>query len=416
MSSPPASTQRINVLEIIGNAIVGGMETYVARLIERLPPDRFNVVALCPFDTPFTDKLRELQVEVIVTPMPDDPSWSTIHLACALVKANAIDVIHAHLSNAHTLAGIVGRITGKPVLATIHGRQLNTVDVEVHRATGTHMSVVCKYTYFHALGLGINPAQLHCITNGVDTQRFQPQAASGSLWRQRHGIGPKVPLVGFVGRLAHEKGPDMFLRMACLLRQMNPHVHFAMVGEGPMEGSLRKFAEQFDLTDCVHMTGVQADMPAVYNELDVVVSTSNSEAMPFALMEAMACGVPVVATRVGGVPDLIQHGETGWLVSPGDDLLTAQQVNALLKAPETRKAMGVKARQRCVEKFSMDISAEAMINLLTRLGPSRNERRISAVVNAEAMPSAASSPKLDGVSSRGAATTSRTAASKAASA
>lgn len=398
MSTSLTSTpQRINVLEIIGNAIVGGMETYVARLIERLPPDRFNVVALCPFESPYTDRLRDLQVEVMVVPMPDDPAWSTISTVCALAKAQAIDVIHAHMPNAHTLAGIVGRMTGKPVLATIHTRQLTTVDLEVHRTAGTSLSVVCKHTHLHALGLGANPAQVHCIPNGVDTQVFQPQTASGSLWRQRHGIGPKVPLVGFVGRLSHEKAPDMFLRVASLLHQMNPEVHFVMVGEGPMEASLRRFAEQFNLSGCLHLIGVQTDMPAVYNELDVVLSTSHSEAMPFALMEAMACGVPVVATRVGGVPDLVQHGQTGWLISPGEDLLGAQQINGMLRDASALQAMGQKARQRCVDRFSMDVSANAMMDLLARLAaPARSERRISAVVSASGVAAGATATAATG--------------------
>ena len=134
---------RIHVLEIIGNAIVGGMENSVLRLIEGLPPERFAVSALCPFESPYTDRLRAAGAEVHVAPMPDDPPWSAILLASTLVKANAVDVIHAHLPNAHVLAGVTGRLTGKPVLATIHGRQLTTLDLEVHRSAGTHLHVVC---------------------------------------------------------------------------------------------------------------------------------------------------------------------------------------------------------------------------------------------------------------------------------
>lgn len=382
MSSIPVAPARIHVLEVIGNAIVGGMETYVQRLIERLPPERFRVVALCPFESPFTDILREREVDVIIAPMPEDPTWTSIHLACALVKAHAIDVLHAHLANAHVLAGIVGRIAGKPALATIHGRQLNTLDLETHRTTGTHLSVVCRQTYFHAMGLGVQPSQLHCIPNGVDTHRFCPGRSRDAAWRQSHGIPQDAPLVGFVGRLSPEKGPEVFVRVALLMQQIAPKVHFVLVGEGPMRMELAQHVRQFDLDQRVHFVGVQHDMPQVYAQLDVVLSTSHTEAMPFALMEAMACGVPVVAPRVGGVPDLIAHGQTGWLTAPGADHEAAQLVASLVQDDTMRHRMGAQGRERCLSRFSLDVCAASTMALLQRLVPARGEqRRISAVVS-----------------------------------
>lgn len=383
MSDLPLETKRINVLEVIGNAIVGGMETYVSRLIEHLPADRFSVMALCPFESQFTDKLRELDAEVIVAPMPEDPLWSSIQLGCTLVRTRAIDVLHAHLSNAHLLAGIIGRITGTPVLATIHGRQLNTVDVEIHRTTGTHLSVVCKHAYFHAMGLGIHPSQLHCIANGVDTHRFAPRSARNAALRAQWAVPMSAPLVGFVGRLSPEKGPEVFLRVARVMQHLDADVHFVMVGEGPMRSELLRFIEQFGLKDRVHLVGLHDDMPAVYAELDVLLSTSHTEAMPFALMEAMACGVPVIGTRVGGVPDLIQHGETGWLISPGADQETAQRLHALLSSASERERMGRLARLRCVQGFSGEASCAAMASLFSGLVPTREaQRRLGQVTPA----------------------------------
>jgi len=382
MSSVPVAPNRIHVMEVIGNAIVGGMETYVARLMERLPPERFRVVALCPFESRFTDALRELHVEVLITPMPEDPLWSSVNLGCTLVKTHAIDIIHAHLSNAHVLAGLIGRITGKPVLSTIHGRQLTTIDVEVHRATGTHLSVVCKQTYFHAMGLGVHPSQLHCIPNGVDTQRFAPVQHRPSGLRTLWDVPAQSLLVGFVGRLSPEKGPEMFLRVARVLQHLAPDVHFAVVGDGPLRDEMGRFIEQFHLGDRVRMLEVQTDMPAVYAQLDMVVSTSLTEAMPFAIMEAMACGLPVVATRVGGVPDLIQHGETGWLVAPGADHDAAHRIAALCASVAERDRMGQLGRQRCVERFSLDASCNGMVALFQRLMPSRGEqRRVAPMVS-----------------------------------
>ncbi|MEO7339008.1 MAG: glycosyltransferase family 4 protein [Caldimonas sp.] len=374
---------RIHVLEIIGNAIVGGMENSVQRLIERLPPDRFEVSVLCPFESPYTDRLRALGAEVDITPIHDDAPWSSIQFACALAKSKSVDIFHSHLQNAHVLAGLAGRLSGKPVLATVHGRQLSSLDLEVHRTAGTHLHVVCKQSYFHALGVGANPGQVHLVTNGVDTDVFKPAVRTmAGLLRQRFGIPAQAPVIGFVGRLSPEKGPDVFLRMALGVRQAHPEAHFLVVGDGPMRSQLKGFIELFDLSARVHLAGMQTDMPSVMGELDIFVSSSHSEAMPLALMEAMASGLPVIATRVGGVPDLLQHDVTGWLAHPGDYEGLASRAVDMLQDDSLRLTTGTNGRQRAVDCLSLSKSIDATMALLTRLvNPIADPRRIGTIAS-----------------------------------
>ncbi len=381
----PASN-RIHVLEVIGNAIVGGMENHVARLIERLPAERFAVSVLCPFESPYTDQLRGLGAEVFVTAMPDDPSWLSLQMTSALVKAHAVDVLHAHLPNAHLLAGIAGKLSGKPVLATVHGRQITSNDLEVHRTCGTQLSVVCKQSYYHALGIGVNANQLHLIANGVDTDRFRPLRIARGPIRTRFGIPDAACVVGFVGRLSWEKGPDVFLRTALAVRQLMPEAHFVLVGEGPMRDQLQGFIEQFHLGAHVHLAGTHHDMPAVFGEFDVMLLTSHSEAMPLALMEAMASGLPVVATKVGGVADLVQHEFTGWLANSGDHDALAARVVDLLADASLRSGAGRAGRERTVERFGIADCVRSTSQLLARLAqpqaePRSEQRRIGTVTS-----------------------------------
>ena len=382
---PPADPARIHLLEVIGNGIVGGMESCVTRLIERLPRERYAITALCPFESRFTDGLRALDVEVLIAPMPEDPLWSSIQMACALIKAAAIDVLHAHLTNAHLLAGVAGSLTGRPVVATIHGRQLTLPDLEVHRSTGTHVSVVSKHSYFNALGLGVNPAQLSCIPNGVDTDVFTPGRSAAAGLRQQFGIAAEAPLVGFVGRLAGEKGAEVFVRAGLLMQTWLPAAHLIVIGEGPQEAELIALVERFGLQARVHLAGVRRDMPAVYRELDILVSSSYSEAMPLVLMEAMASGLPVIATRVGGVPDVVEQGQTGWLVSPGDFEGIAAMVAQVLSRPVDRERMGRDARTRALARFSLADSVGQTDRLLSRLaGPHAEARSLRAMPGAPA--------------------------------
>jgi glycosyltransferase involved in cell wall biosynthesis len=373
---------RIHVLQVIGNAIVGGMETYVERLVEHLPRDRFTLTALCPFESPFTERLRARDIEVLVTPMPDDPPWSSIQMTCAMVKAGAIDLLHAHLPNAHVLAGIAGRLTGRPVLATLHGHRVGVLDLEVHRNAGTHLSVVCRQSYFHALGLGVSAGQLSCNPNGVDTEAFQPRSRPADCIRAALGIPASAKVVGFLGRLSAEKGPEVFLRAALLAQSKLTDTHFVFVGDGPLAPQLRESIARLRLEDRVHLPGLRRDVAAVLNDIDVLVSSSHSEAMPLAVMEAMASGLPVVATRVGGVPDMIDQGESGWLVAPNDFEEIATRLQQILATPGELTRMSAAARRRAVEKMALSDTVERMAALMTRLVPTRaTQREISAVVS-----------------------------------
>ncbi len=372
MSDPRRFDTRapLRVLQVVGNAIVGGMESWVQRLVEQLPRERFEFWALCPFESAFTEKLRALGATVHVAPLPDDPPWTTVQMAASIVQHARIDVLHAHLPKAHLLAGLAGALTQRPVVATVHGRFLSTLDLEVHHFARSHLSVVCHASYFHALSLGVDPQRLSCELNGVDTERFQPQPAGLPRPNALHealGLPPQAPLVGFIGRLSAEKGPEVFVRSALILASHRPDVHSVLIGEGPMREELSALIRRFGLQDRVHLAGARSDMPTVYPELDLAVSCSHTEAMPLAVMEAMASGVPVVATRVGGVSHLVEHAHTGWLVAPGDFDDIGNRCAALLGEPATLERMGQAARARAVAQLGLAASSARVADLLEQV-------------------------------------------------
>lgn len=368
-TNPP----RIHVLQVLGNAIVGGMERWVEQVVQRLPREQFAVTALCPFSSSFTEQLRSLVDDVVLAPMPENPLWDSIQTATTLVQTRRIDVLHAHLPNAHLLSGIVGRMTERPVLTTIHGRQMTTLDLEVQRAAKSHVSVVCQHSYFHALSLGVEPALLSCEPSGVDTGRFVPATARSGLLRDALRLDAQVPLVGFIGRFSPEKGPEVFVRAAQRLKTLYPVAHCVLIGEGPLEPLLRQAIAEQDLGDRVHLVAPLLDMPAVFADLDLLVSSSHSEALPMVLMEAMACGLAVVATRVGGVPEMVAHGQTGWLVDPWDSESIAARAATLLQNAALRERMGQQARLRAVSRFALDSSIERVVQLLKRVAAPRGD-------------------------------------------
>ena len=346
---------RIHVLEVVGNAIVGGMETYVARLIERLPRAEFTVTCVCPFESPFTERLRSLGCAVYITPIADDPSWQAIQFTVGLIRRLGVQVIHAHLSNAHLLASICASFTGVPLVATLHGRSVPAADFEIYRVAESLLTLVCQNAYQHALSLGVQPAHALLIPNGVPLELFAGDRKPGSLLQSVLQLPAATRLVGFIGRLAPEKGPLTFVRMAALLRAVVPDVHFVLVGEGPLHKELLASAQSLGVADTVHFAGARFDIPAVLASL-----TSESEGMPLALIEAMASGVVSVASSVGGVPEIVLNGVTGILIPPRSPDAAAAAVATLLADPPRAVAMGAAARERAQSHFGLDACIEAI--------------------------------------------------------
>jgi glycosyltransferase involved in cell wall biosynthesis len=286
--------------------------------------------------------------------------------------------MQAHLPNAHSLAGILSKLTEVPALATIHGRYLHMRDFEVHKLTQTNISVVAKTAYYQALTLGVPSGKLKFIANGVDTEVFRPRPRSSYI-HSLIGADPKAPLVGFVGRLSPEKGPEIFLQAASMVHKMHKlpkSCHFVLIGAGSMWDKLKHEIADLGLDNHVHLVGLQHDMAKTYSSLDLVVSTSFSEAMPLAILEAMASGLPVVATNVGGIPDMIAEGSTGLLSSVGDLNGLAWNISNLMSDESLRAAMGKAARKRAMEKFELNTCIDQTSELLMSLtqGGYRSER------------------------------------------
>lgn len=365
--------QRLNVLEIVGNAIMGGMERHVEMLIRHLPPERFRVTCLLPYESPFTAILRQLGCDVWITRMDDDPPWRSIQFAVELIRQYHIDLVHGHMPRAHVLAGLAGTITKRPVVATLHTQNVPGQDLGISRTTNTHLITVCQSSYCQALALGVPPERVTLIPNGVDTTIFAPKS-DGPHFREKLSIPVAAPLVGFVGRLAMEKGPDLFVQMAEYVHRHRPDVHFAIVGDGLMENELTEMIQNRGLQNCVHMAGPHTEMASVYSSFDLCAVTSRSDAVPLALLEAMACGRPVVAMSVGGVAEGVEHSTTGFVVGLGDWVAHGNMILGLLSHPDRIQGMGQAGRARVEQYFNIHDNIQQTTKLFERLvQPRTNE-------------------------------------------
>ena len=383
--------ERTHVLEVLGNAIVGGMENYVRNLAANLPSNEFKVSLLCPYESPYTMLLRSEGRDVYIAQLRDDPPWKTIELICTLVRETGVDLLHAHLMNAHTVAAVAGRLSGTPTVATLHGMSLHPQEISVARTTGSHTIVVCREAWSQALAVGLAPEFVSLVPNGVDLAMYHPMSADPSEFRQTINVGPADMLVGFVGRLAWEKGPDKFIKAAEFILQRRPEVHFAMVGTGSMEKDLTATVRRAGLESRIHMVGLAREPHRIYPALDLLLHTSRADAMPLTILEAMASGVPVVAIGVGGVPEIVATGETGVLVGttewpgivseyPGDWEGVALAALALLSDPGRLNSMAsasVKRAQACFDIRESAIMTSQIFRQL--LGARPDKARLHSV-------------------------------------
>jgi glycosyltransferase involved in cell wall biosynthesis len=358
-----AGKGKLHVLEIMASAIVGGMETYVRSLIRLMPPDRFRITCLCPYESPTTEILRGMGAAVFVARMDDDPPWRSIQAAVEIVRNFDVDLIHAHLPKAHVLAGLAGSLTQTPALATVHGSSITTHELGIHRATDTHLIAVCQEAYMQALAMGVSPDRVTLIHNGVDLDVFRPSERVRSAFRASQGIPPEAPVVGFVGRIDVEKGPDQFLQAAQVIHAEAPRAHFVLVGAGHQYDRMQQMAGELGLSEVTHFAGLWPDTSKVYPGIDLLLQTSRIEGTPLSLLEAMACELPVVALGVGGVPEIVEEGRTGMLVSPGDWRGVGQRAIDLLEHPARMAAMGQAARSRVRSHFDL----RAMVAQTTHL-------------------------------------------------
>lgn len=377
--------ERTHVLEVLGNAIVGGMENYVRNLAANLPSNEFKVSLLCPFESPYTVLLRSEGRDVYIAPLRDDPPWRTVELICTLVRETGVDLLHAHLMNAHTVAAMAGRLCGAPTVATLHGMSLHPQEISVARTTGSHTIVVCREAWSQALAVGLAPERVSLVPNGVDLAMYHPMSADPAEFRRTIDVGPADLLIGFVGRLAWEKGPDKFLKAAEYILQRRPDVHFAMVGTGLMEKDLVATVRRAGLESRIHMIGLAREPHRIYPALDLLLHTSRADAMPLTILEAMASGVPVVAIGVGGVPEVVATGETGILVGttewpgivseyPGDWEGVALAALALLSNPARLKSMAGASVRRAQACFDIRQSAIMTSQIFRQLLGSRTDK------------------------------------------
>lgn len=359
MTPPPA---RPRILEMITLSDWGGAQAYVFA-VARGFKDRYDIAVACAPGGPLIPRLHREGVRVIEIPsLVRTPSpladLITVWRVVRCLRRERFDLVHCHSTKAGLLGRLAARIAAVPaVVFTAHGwpftsgwhpivRIVSTLAERAAAHLATTIICVAHHVRAEALRMRIGrPAQLAVIHNGVDP----------ALWVERPAVGtspghssPSCTVV-MVGRLQDPKDPATLVRA---WKRISGAHRLILVGDGPIRPELEAIITGDRLSDRVILLGAREDVPALLRDADIFVLSSRWEGLPLAVIEAMMAGLPVVATAVGGVSEVVADGQTGILVPPGQPEALAGALNRLLKDTGLRTQMGATGRQRALEHFT----------------------------------------------------------------
>lgn len=301
-----------------------------------------------------------LTVEIV--PCKGRWDWKAVALIRTLVVKHNVDVLHPHGYKSDLYAYAAVWPNRVALVATSHNWPSELLTMRLYAALdrvalrGFDKVVVVSDAVADILRRwGVAPDKVSTIFNGVDIERFKE--ATPTL---RHEIAPQDhSLVGFVGRLVPGKGGELLLRAAQKVLAVHRKTTFVLVGDGPSRRGWETLATELGIGQHVTFAGVRDDMPGVYASLDIVVLPSLIESMPMCLLEAMAAGKPVIATRVGAVPKLIIPEQTGLLFDSADVNGLATHILRLLEDPELACRLGQNGRAHASRHFSAEAMAKS---------------------------------------------------------
>ena len=374
----------VHVLHVITRMDVGGSTDDVVLLLTRLPQGELtSSLASGPTADPpplLTETLRNAAVTCTEIRHLRRPV-NLIHDWCALdeltkeIRATHPDIVHTHTSKAGFLGRLAARRAGVPrIIHTPHGhifhgyygRATTRLFVALERLAARwteHIVVLtgAEASQHMALGIG-RPEQFVTIPSGVDLAEARRAAPARAEIRRSLGLSARTPLLGIVSRLVSIKGITHLLSaMPDVLRRF-PDTQLAVAGEGEERAALEQQVRDINIAPHVHFLGFRADVAAVTAALDVFVLPSLNEGLGKVLVLAMALGVPVVATRVGGVPEVVEDGRQGLLVPPANPTALAGAITAILEDGERASCMGAAGRLRA-ECFSAEVMLERHLQL-----------------------------------------------------
>jgi L-malate glycosyltransferase len=365
------TAKRPTVCHLLHSLHVGGAEMLAAQLARRFAPE-FRVVFACLDELgPLGEALRREGFTVHLLQRRPGLDWRCMTRVGEMLRQERVDVIHAHQYTPFFYAMLGRWRSGHPILFTEHGRHFP--DRRKLKRVVANRLLLARRDRVVGVGQavrqalianeGIPAGRVSVIYNGIDATRFQNGGHDRQQIRADLGIGAADLMMLQVARLDYLKDHATALRTLRTVVGALPNVRLVLAGDGPERGAVERSIEEHGLTQHVRLLGTRQDVARLAAAADVFLLTSISEGIPLTIIEAMAAGLPVVATRVGGVPEVVEEGQTGLLARSGNDAELAAHLLKLARDPDLCRRLGRKGRERASVVFSESRMHACYLNL-----------------------------------------------------
>ncbi len=389
---------RRKIMRVVTRMNIGGPALHALFLTEGMNHGQFESLLVSGSTEPREGNLLELKghPRISVHAVPElrrkihpVTDWISFWKLLRLFRRERPDIVHTHMAKAGALGRLAALLVGVPVrVHTYHGHVFHDyfngpktrffLAVERWLARRSDCLIAVSEEVRQELSqkyrIG-SPEKIRVIPLGLDLDSFLDAEKHRGFLRRELGLSEGIRLIGIVGRLVPVKDHAFFLSIAAELLKRHQDVHFVIVGDGELRETLETECQRRSLKRHVTFLGWRKDLERIYPDLDVVVQTSKNEGTPVSLIEAMAAARPVVSTRVGGVPDVVQEGVTGYLVSPGDGSTFCDRIGFLLDHAEIRIRFGERGREWVRDRYSKERLISDMKILYEELLENRGKRR-----------------------------------------
>ena len=384
-----SQTKKVVICHVAIGDLWAGAEVQLAALLCNLAKrPEFKISSILFNENRLVTELRRAGIDVMVFP---EAHWSATTIFTHLVRFfrhHETDIVHTHKYKDNILGAVAAKIAGVPhVVRTVHGlsepfKGIESLRMRIYQLCDRGVTHLCVSKLIavssdieKVLCLKYGAQRVIRIHNGVDLEGLDRGNARDEV-RRELGVDSECLLIGTVGRLTTIKGHEYLLKTAQLVLQKRRDVKFVIVGDGPLRVGLQNLAAQLRITENVAFLGHQDDASSLMEAMDIFVLPSLHEGIPMAILEAMALGRPVVASRVGGIPEVITDGVHGLLVSAGDPAGIAQACLKLIGDRGFAERCGRAGRVRVAQQFSSDVMGGKIANLYRQLVGNGRSRQV----------------------------------------
>ena len=358
-SQAASSGRRISVCHLLPELPAHGAEQLLLDIARKTDRSRVALsVCLISGLGPLVKDFEALGIPVSYIPKKGRKDLSVVFRLADFFRENRFDIVHTHLFTADLWGRLAGGIARVPIVSTSHttsdpnvGRIGRFLDRALDRKNNAVICVSEAVRRYRISGAGFDPKKLHLIENGIDLDRFEATVSRDEVLK-RVGADAKRRWIAIVGRLVPLKGHRFLIEALSMISEEFPDAGILVVGEGEEEAALKKLVEGRGLLDRVIFLGLRRDVPEILRAVEILAMPSSREGLPIVLLEAMAASLPVVVTRVGGIPEVVTEEKTGLFVSQ-DPASIASALRRLLSDPDLARLLGRQARRLIEERYDI---------------------------------------------------------------